>query len=48
MIDELTHEVTVYAEIGLFGGEVPLIDTLVDVSVLEGVYDDAGKLIWPG
>jgi len=47
LIDELLHEVTVYAESGLFGGEVPLIDTLVDVSVLEGVYDDAGKLIWP-
>ena len=47
LIDELTHEVTVYAAIGLFGGEVPLIDTLVDVSVLEGVYDDAGKVIWP-
>jgi NitT/TauT family transport system substrate-binding protein len=47
LIDALTNEVTVYAEIGLFGGEVPLLDTLVDVSVLEGVYDDAGTLIWP-
>ena len=48
LIDQLTHEVTVYAEIGLFGGEVPLIDTLVDVSVLDGVYDNTGELIWPG
>ena len=48
LIDALTHEVTVYAEIGLFGGEVPLIDTLVDVSILEGVYADDGTLIWPG
>lgn len=47
LIEELLNEVTVYAEIGLFGGEVPFIDTLVDVSVLEGVYDDDGTLIWP-
>ena len=48
LIDQLTNEVTVYAEIGLFGGEVPLIESLVDVSVLAGVYDDDGTLIWPG
>ncbi|MEQ1873335.1 MAG: ABC transporter substrate-binding protein [Ilumatobacteraceae bacterium] len=48
LIDELTHEVTVYAEIGLFGGEVPIIDTLVDVSLLEGVYANDGSIIWPG
>lgn len=47
LVDELLNEVTVYAESGLFGGEVPLIDTLVDVSVLDGVYDDVGTLIWP-
>ncbi|CAN5409573.1 ABC transporter substrate-binding protein [soil metagenome] len=47
LVDDLLHEVTVYAEVGLFGGEVPLIDTLVDESVLEGVYDDTGKIIWP-
>jgi len=47
LVDELLNEVTVYAQSGLFGGEVPLIDTLVDVSVLEGVYDSDGNLIWP-
>lgn len=47
LIEELLNEVTVYAQIGLFGGEVPFIDTLVDVSVLEGIYDDDGTLIWP-
>ncbi len=47
LVDELLHEVTVYAQVGLFGGEVPLIDTLVDESVLEGVYDDTGTVIWP-
>ena len=48
LFDELINEVTVYASVGLFGGVVPLIQTLVDVSVLEGVYDDDGTLIWPG
>jgi len=47
LVDELLNEVTVYAQSGLFGGEVPLIDTLVDVSVLAGVYDSDGNLIWP-
>ena len=47
LVDELLNEVTVYAQSGLFAGEVPLIDTLVDVSVLQGVYDDSGMLIWP-
>ncbi len=48
LIDELVHELTVYAQVGLFDGVVPVIDTLVDVSILEGVYDAAGKVIWPG
>ena len=47
LVDELLNEVTVYAQSGLFAGEVPLIDTLVDVSVLQGVYDNDGTLIWP-
>ena len=47
LIDELVHELTVYAQVGLFDGVVPVIDTLVDVSVLEGVYDNTGTLIWP-
>ncbi len=47
LADELLNEVTVYAQTGLFGGEVPVIDTLLDVSVLQGVYDNTGTLIWP-
>jgi len=47
LFDELTNEVTAYAEIGLFDGIPPVIDTMVDVSVLDGIYDDAGTLVWP-
>ena len=47
LIDELTTEVTEYAAIGLFDGIPPLIDTMVDASILDGVYDDAGTVIWP-
>ena len=46
LIDQLTAEVTAYAAIGLFNGLVPEIDTLVDASVLAGIYDK-GTLIWP-
>ncbi|CAB4365301.1 MAG: hypothetical protein F2681_16345 [Actinobacteria bacterium] len=46
LIDQLTAEVTAYAAIGLFNGVVPMIDTLVDASVLAGIYDK-GTLIWP-
>jgi len=45
--DQLLEEVTTYAEIGLFDGVPPVIDTMVDPTVLAGVYTDAGKLIWP-
>ena len=47
LFDQLTEEVTAYAEIGLFEGVPPVIDTMVDASVLEGIYDDAGTVIWP-
>ena len=47
LIDQLTIEVTEYAEIGLFEGVPPIIETMVDASVLDGVYDDAGVVIWP-
>ena len=46
LIDQLTAEVTAYAAIGLFNGLVPEIDTLVDASVLAGIYDN-GVLVWP-
>ena len=47
LVDELTEEVTAYAEIGLFDGVAPVIDTMVDVSVLDGIYDDTSTLVWP-
>lgn len=47
LVDQLTEEVTAYAEIGLFDGVPPVIDTMVDPSVLQGIYDDTGALIWP-
>ncbi len=47
LVDALTIEVSEYAEIGLFEGVPPLIETMVDASVLDGVYDDAGAVIWP-
>jgi NitT/TauT family transport system substrate-binding protein len=47
LIDELTTEVTEYAAIGLFDGIPPVIDTMVDASILDGVYDDTGTVIWP-
>lgn len=47
IIDELTKEVTAYADIGLFDGVPPVIDTMVDTSLLDGIYDDTGTVIWP-
>ena len=46
LVDMLTKEVTAYAAIGLFHGVMPVIDTMVDASVLKGIYDK-GTLIWP-
>lgn len=42
----LTAEVEDYAAVGLFGGVVPDIRSMVDASVVAGVYD-GGTLIWP-
>jgi len=47
LVDQLTTEVTTYAEAGLFDGETPDISSMVDASVLGGVYDADGTLIWP-
>ncbi|MDP2293681.1 MAG: ABC transporter substrate-binding protein [Actinomycetota bacterium] len=47
LMDLLTDEVTAYAAVGLFGGVVPVIESMVDASVLDGVYADDGTLIWP-
>ena len=47
-LDLLTAEVTAYAEIGLFGGEVPDITPYVDTALIGGVYADDRTVIWPG
>jgi NMT1/THI5 like len=43
----LVNEVTTYADIGLFDGRVPDITTLVNLTLVAGVYDDNAKVIWP-
>jgi ABC-type nitrate/sulfonate/bicarbonate transport system substrate-binding protein len=43
----LEQEVTTYAEIGLFNGQVPDITTLVDTTLVQGLYDADGAVIWP-
>jgi NitT/TauT family transport system substrate-binding protein len=47
LVDALTDEVTTYASIGLFDGVAPDITTMVDTSVLKGIYDATGTVIWP-
>jgi len=47
LLEQLTEEVTTYAEIGLFDGIVPVIDTMVDPSLLQGIYNQAGTVVWP-
>ncbi|MEZ5251870.1 MAG: hypothetical protein R2713_22495 [Ilumatobacteraceae bacterium] len=39
---------TAYAEIGLFGGEVPDITPYVDTALIGGVYAGDRTVIWPG
>ena len=36
-----------YAEIGLFDGQVPDITTLVNTTLVAGLYDADGTVIWP-
>lgn len=43
----LQAEVEAYAKIGLFAGKVPDISQRYDASVLNSIYDKAGKVIWP-
>jgi len=47
LVELLTAEVTEYAAIGLFDGVAPDITTMVDPSVLDRIYDDAGQVVWP-
>jgi hypothetical protein len=43
----LEKEVSTYADIGLFDGQVPDIATLVNTTLVAGLYDADGKVIWP-
>jgi ABC-type nitrate/sulfonate/bicarbonate transport system substrate-binding protein len=43
----LEKEVSTYAEIGLFDGQVPDIATLVNTTLVAGLYDAKGTIIWP-
>jgi ABC-type nitrate/sulfonate/bicarbonate transport system substrate-binding protein len=43
----LENEVGTYAEIGLFDGQIPDIATLVNTTLVAGLYDADGKVIWP-
>jgi NitT/TauT family transport system substrate-binding protein len=43
----LDNEVKTYAGIGLFDGQVPDISTVVNTTLVAGLYDANGKIIWP-
>ncbi|HEY0520053.1 MAG TPA: ABC transporter substrate-binding protein [Ilumatobacteraceae bacterium] len=43
----LDNEVKTYAGIGLFDGQVPDISTVVNTTLVAGLYDPNGKIIWP-
>jgi hypothetical protein len=43
----LDKEVSTYAEIGLFDGQVPDLATLVNTTLVAGLYDAMGTVIWP-
>jgi NitT/TauT family transport system substrate-binding protein len=46
-MEALTHELEALANVGLFDGQVPLIDSLVDVPLVARLYDATGTVIWP-
>jgi NitT/TauT family transport system substrate-binding protein len=43
----LQKEVDTYAQIGLFDGQVPDITSILDETLVRGLYDDNAKVIWP-
>jgi NitT/TauT family transport system substrate-binding protein len=43
----LEQEVKRYADIGLFDGQVPDITTVVNTTLVQGVYYGGGHIIWP-
>ena len=47
LVARLTQAVATYAAIGLFGGIVPDVKAMVADSLVRGVYDSQGQIIWP-
>ena len=45
--DELTKEVNTYADIGLFDGQVPDFSSILNTTLVAGLYDKDAKVIWP-
>lgn len=48
LADLLQAEIDAYQKIGVFTDGTPLVNDLIDTSVLDGIYDDAGTVVWPG
>lgn len=46
-VPALTEELETLAAIGLFDGQVPLLDSLIDVALIGRLYDSTGTVIWP-
>jgi NitT/TauT family transport system substrate-binding protein len=46
-VPALTFELETLATIGLFDGQVPLLDSLIDASLVARLYDASGVVIWP-
>ena len=46
-VPALTKELETLAAIGLFDGQVPLLDSLIDVALVSRLYDSTGTVIWP-
>lgn len=47
LVARLIQAVATYAGIGLFGGIVPDVRSMVAVDLVRGVYDAQGEIIWP-
>lgn len=48
LADLLKAEIDTYQKIGVFTDGTPVVDDLIDTSVLERIYDDSGAVVWPG
>ena len=46
-VPALTNELETLATIGLFDGQVPLLDSLIDATLVARLYDATGTIIWP-